>query len=114
MKVFFSAEYAVAGHAFDTTRKAAWVAGSLADRPIDGVELTEPRPATAAELETVHDPDHVRAVRTGRPRGLAESQGFAWDPGLWRVFLERVTAKLGDSVFTLGSCSIPLDDYAYA
>jgi acetoin utilization deacetylase AcuC-like enzyme len=26
---------------------------------------------------------YVRAIRTGIPRGLAESQGFPWDPGLW-------------------------------
>jgi acetoin utilization deacetylase AcuC-like enzyme len=27
----------------------------------------------------------VQAVRTGEPRALAESQGFAWDPQLWTM-----------------------------
>jgi hypothetical protein len=40
VKVYFSPAYTLAGHAFDTTRKAAWVADSLRERPIDGVELS--------------------------------------------------------------------------
>jgi acetoin utilization deacetylase AcuC-like enzyme len=35
----------------------------------------------------VHDPDYVRAVETGLPRDLAESQEFVWDPGLWPMVL---------------------------
>ena len=35
----------------------------------------------------MHDPAYVAAVRTGVPLGLAESQGFAWDPGLWTMVL---------------------------
>jgi acetoin utilization deacetylase AcuC-like enzyme len=33
----------------------------------------------------VHDPEYVDAVRTGKPRELAESQGFSWDPALWEM-----------------------------
>jgi acetoin utilization deacetylase AcuC-like enzyme len=32
------------------------------------------------QIATVHHPDYVRAVRTGEPRSLAESQGFSWSP----------------------------------
>jgi len=35
----------------------------------------------------VHDPEYARAVETGVPRGLAESQGFTWDAGLWPMVL---------------------------
>lgn len=31
-------------------------------------------------VETVHDAAYARAVRTGEPRWLAESQGFTWSP----------------------------------
>jgi acetoin utilization deacetylase AcuC-like enzyme len=34
-----------------------------------------------AAIERVHDPAYVRAVRSGRPRVLAEGQGFTWSPG---------------------------------
>lgn len=87
MRVFYSPEYVGSAYAFETTRKAKWVADSLSAEPIQGVELVEPRSLTAAELEQVHEPKYVRAVKTGEPRYLAESQGFVWDPGLWPMVL---------------------------
>jgi len=33
-----------------------------------------------ASIMSVHDPAYVDAVRTGRPEGLARSQGFRWSP----------------------------------
>ncbi|CAN5794487.1 histone deacetylase [soil metagenome] len=87
LPVYYSPAYTLAGHSFDTTRKAAWVAASLRDRPIPGVRLLEPNPLTADQLTAVHDPAYVEAVRIGQPRHLAESQGFDWDPGLWEMVL---------------------------
>ena len=42
----------------------------------------------------MHDTVYVEAVRSGVPRHLAESQGFTWDPGMWRA----VTASNGGVV----------------
>jgi acetoin utilization deacetylase AcuC-like enzyme len=83
MRVFHSADYTAAAHAFDTTRKAAWVADEVRDLP--GVELTAPwgLDTIEAAIRRVHDGAYVDAIATGTPRALAESQGFAWDPGLW-------------------------------
>jgi len=87
MRVYYSPEYVGAAYAFETTRKAKWVADSLVTSPIAGVELIEPPPLTWEQLVRVHDPEYVRAVQTGNPRHLAESQGFTWDPGLWEMVL---------------------------
>ena len=87
MKVFYSPAYAGSGHAFDTTRKATWIADSLARSPISGVELLEPASLTRVQLARVHDESYIRAVETGVPRGLAESQGFPWDVELWPMVL---------------------------
>jgi acetoin utilization deacetylase AcuC-like enzyme len=87
MKVFYSPEYVLARHAFETTRKPQWVAESLLERPIAGVETVAPESLTEAQAAAVHDPAYVAAVRTGSPRALAESQGFPWDPALWRMVL---------------------------
>lgn len=92
--VFYSDAYVAAEHAFDTTRKARWVADSLVERPITGVVLMSPPPATEADLVQVHDPGYVAAVRTGEPRSLAESNGLPWDPGLWSA----ATASTGGAV----------------
>jgi len=87
MRVYYSDRYVAAGHSFDTTRKARWVAESLTTTPIPGIELVEPVSLTREELLAVHDPEYVRAVETGDPRGVAESQGFRWDEALWPMVL---------------------------
>lgn len=87
IEVFYSPAYTAAGYSFDTTRKAGWIAESLTALPIAGIELVEPKPLTATEVSEVHDPAYVRAIETGTPRELAESQGFEWDQGLWPAVL---------------------------
>ena len=87
MRVFYSPAFGAAAHAFETTRKAGWVAESLMREPIPGVQLVEPEPLPESALLAVHDAAYVRAIRTGEPRNLAESQRFTWDPGLWPMVL---------------------------
>ena len=84
--VHYSTDYVAAAHAFDTTRKAAWVADAV--RGIEGVRIVAPaarwdEDATEVAIRRVHDAGYVDALATGVPRHLAESQGFVWDPGLW-------------------------------
>ena len=83
MKLFYSPAYTASAHAFDTTRKADWIADSLDRRPLPGVEVVAPEPLTIADLVRVHDREYVDAIRTGSPRYLAETQGFTWDAGRW-------------------------------
>ena len=100
MKVYYSESYCASEHAFDTTRKSAFIAQSLRDDPIAGVELVAPTPLTFEELTQVHAPDYVRAVETGTPRHLAESNNFPWDPNLW----EMVRASNGGVVAAALDC----------
>ncbi len=81
--VFYSEAYVTGGPAFDTTRKAAWIVASLQDRPIEGIELREPAPATADRLTRVHERAYVEAIRTGEPPERSDDGGFPWDLGLW-------------------------------
>jgi hypothetical protein len=85
--LFYGPDYVRAAYDFDTTRKARWIAESLVAEPIAGVRLVEPAPLTFDEVAAVHDRRYVQAVRDGTPRELAESQGFQWDEGLWRMVL---------------------------
>ncbi len=85
LPLFYTDDYVGAAMSFETTRKARWVAESLAAEPVPGLRLTPNALLTVAELERVHDPAYVAAVRSGEPRALAESQGFSWDPQLWRM-----------------------------
>lgn len=85
--IFYSADYCGAEYSFETTRKASWIAESLVDRPIRGLKVVEPTPLDLNILASVHEADYIRSVRTGEPRGLAESNGFAWDPAIWKMAL---------------------------
>jgi acetoin utilization deacetylase AcuC-like enzyme len=92
--IYYSPAYATAGYSFDTTRKSAWIADSLRDKPIRGVAVVEPKPLTRKDLLAVHSTEYVDAVACGRPRWLAESNGFTWDDGLWTA----VCASSGGAV----------------
>jgi acetoin utilization deacetylase AcuC-like enzyme len=94
ISIYYSPSYTAAGYAFDTTRKAGWIADSLASHPVPGTRLVAPDPVSYEQIAAIHDAHYVEAVRTGIPRSLAESNGFAWDPGLW----DAVCASNGGAV----------------
>jgi acetoin utilization deacetylase AcuC-like enzyme len=62
-------------------RKFGLVAEAV--RVMDGVTLAEPAPVSTDDLLRVHTPEYIDAVRTGKPRALAESQKFPWSPALF-------------------------------
>ena len=69
--VFYSSSYSIAG-GFATVGKSSVVARLLRDEPIDGIDLREPRPATAADVARVHDPDYVARVVSGESGQFTE------------------------------------------
>jgi acetoin utilization deacetylase AcuC-like enzyme len=105
LHVHYSPDYVAAAHAFDTTRKAAWVADAVRDLP--GVTLATPSsawdaPSVEGAIRSVHDATYVDALATGAPRHLAESQGFRWDAGLW-------TAVRASTAGVLSAVDVVLD-----
>ena len=72
-------------------RKFGLVADGL--RGAEDVQLVAPEPVTVADLERVHTPEYIEAVRIGAPRALAEGQKFPWTPQLFPSVL-----------FTSGGC----------
>ncbi len=82
MRVFHSPRYTadIGDHVmpirkFDLVREAIVVSGLA-------VTVHEPAPVTDPDLLRVHSPEYVRAVATGEPKALAESQKFPWSSGL--------------------------------
>jgi acetoin utilization deacetylase AcuC-like enzyme len=124
LPVFYSPAYCAAAHAFDTTRKAAWVAEKISDLP--GVDVLDPAAYTNVAyveslLNLVHDSEYITALETGEPRHLAESQGFMWDPGLYTGVtastsgvIAAVDAAIGNSRQFSGSLSSGLHHAKYA
>jgi acetoin utilization deacetylase AcuC-like enzyme len=103
MRIFYSSTYTIAAHSFETTRKSRWIAESLVREPISGIELVAPEPTSVPALSRVHDPEYVDAVRNGKPRELAESQGFHWDPGLWEMVCASNGGVMAAAIDALGS-----------
>lgn len=87
-KVHFNNDYTGCDEAIDTTRKSAAIAKSFVEHPTEGIEITDPRAATRNTetlIRILHRLEYVDAVRTGKNRVLAESQGFKWDPGIYSM-----------------------------
>lgn len=97
MKIFYDARYNTTGVAFDTTRKASCIARSLTASPIEGVEIAAPRPVSWADLEKIHCPKYLVALRTGHPRHVAEGAGIGWDEG-YATAIRWSTGGLCDAV----------------
>lgn len=90
MLIHFNQDFVASKYAFDTTRKSDRIALSLINDPIENADLADPGSCDAATESTVraiHESRYVDAVRTGTPRGLAERQGFDWDPGIFTMAL---------------------------
>ncbi len=87
LNVYYDPAYTGSAFAFETTRKATWVAESLAGDPIAGIRLVAPRHLGWDEVARVHASAYVQAIRTGEPRMLAQSQSLRWDAGLGPMVL---------------------------
>ncbi|GGF99420.1 histone deacetylase [Rhodococcoides trifolii] len=105
MKVFYSPQYVGATHAFDTTRKAGWIADSLTERLIASVEIVSPRPVSFEQLNPAHSTTYIQAVQNGNDRLLAEGNGFQWSHDLYPMVassnggaIDAAYAALSDGV----------------
>jgi acetoin utilization deacetylase AcuC-like enzyme len=74
---------------FDTVVKAAEVRRAIEEAIAAGrippVEFVGARPVDRDDLTRIHDRSYVEAVLTGRPEGLAGSNGIGWDPHLFAI-----------------------------
>lgn len=105
LALYYSREFVRAEDSFDTTRKAAWIADSLARSPAAKREMIAPRPVTEAEVLQAHSPAYLDALKSGVPRPLATSSQLAWDAGVLPMALhasggmmEACRAALRDGV----------------
>jgi acetoin utilization deacetylase AcuC-like enzyme len=82
LRAFHSPRYTVdIGEHVMPIRKFDLVRAAI-DEAMLPVEITEPEPASDEDILRVHTPEYVKAIATGEPRALAESQKFPWSPEL--------------------------------
>lgn len=75
MNTYYNSDYVGSKYAFDTTRKSGELASVMGDTVDPAAFVNQTRKL----IRRVHSEDYVRAVVTGSPKDLAESQGFDWD-----------------------------------
>jgi acetoin utilization deacetylase AcuC-like enzyme len=97
MNIYYNNDYIACGYEFDTTRKSEQVANAIhlfnkqqvsIDKPL--VSVLSPSMFYAETADTIadlHDSAYIEAVKTGTPEWLAESQGFSWDPDIYKMAL---------------------------
>jgi acetoin utilization deacetylase AcuC-like enzyme len=82
MRLFHSPKYtADIGEHVMPMRKFDLVRKEIEARKL-AATIEAPEPVTDEDLLRVHTPEYVRAIATGEPRALAESQKFPWSPVL--------------------------------
>jgi acetoin utilization deacetylase AcuC-like enzyme len=104
--VYFNDRYTASVHAAEPTRKSGLIAATLEGHP--EVRLADPAPhrdQALVHLAEVHDARYLEAIRTGDPFELAESQGFAWDPGIYTMAVEHAAGQVAavNEVLTTGA-----------
>jgi acetoin utilization deacetylase AcuC-like enzyme len=83
MTIFYDPGFAAPiGEHIMPMKKFALVAGEV-KKFFPEIEIQSPLPVTEEQLLRVHAPDYVKAIQTGEPRALAESQKFPWSPELF-------------------------------
>lgn len=83
MKLFYDPGFAAPlGKHIMPISKFGLVAAEI-ERQFPDVVIESPDPVTESDLLRVHTPGYIDAVRTGKPRELAESQKFPWSPELF-------------------------------
>jgi acetoin utilization deacetylase AcuC-like enzyme len=82
IRVWYSPRYiADIGAHIMPIRKFGLVHDAIAASGIP-VRFRSPEPVSDEDLLRVHTPEYLRAIATGEPRALAESQKFPWSPEL--------------------------------
>jgi acetoin utilization deacetylase AcuC-like enzyme len=76
IKVAYSDNYFCEGYGVDTREKARDIAHSLGRRPIEGIELFTPAPATVADYTLAHTRRYAQAIATGHPWSWADRNGL--------------------------------------
>lgn len=102
----FDARYCrMAASTISTTKQAETVRVALQEGLLNLRPWTFNATRAWADVERVHEPAYVRAVRYGQPRSRAESQGFTWSPEfaeavarIWAGHLYACRLALADGV----------------
>lgn len=102
MNIYWNEDYCGASTEFETLKKSKHIATALNwHNPLsEWVEVKDPADAVGALAEAHNviqnglEAEYLQAVMTGRPRELAETNGFKWDNGIYQMVLNSTSGIL--------------------
>lgn len=119
MSVYWNERYCAPATEFETFKKSRFIVDAIRVKQDVASRVLIKDPAESPEMVQVAQqliqenltPAYYEAVVTGQPRGLADSNGFPWDEGIWQHVLNSTAGVLSavDDVTTRGqqrACSL--------
>jgi acetoin utilization deacetylase AcuC-like enzyme len=101
LPLFYSSRFICQGYGVDTREKAAEIAQSLIDSPIEGVEIIDPTDVTKEVLLRVHQTKYVNAMLSGVPASVAIGNGMGeWSPELRDSVLATTGGAVDSAVYS--------------
>lgn len=92
MNIYWNEEYCAPKTDFETFQKSRYIAKVLPVK--DPSDVSGALALAQNQITKYTDPEYLQAVVTGRPRGLAETNGFGWDDGVYRSVLNSTAGIL--------------------
>ena len=76
---------------FDTLRKSAEIAQRIPEMLVDPAYMVD---EAIKQILNAHSREYVKALQTGDPEYLSETNGFTWDEGIWEMAVNSTAGVL--------------------
>ena len=87
---------------FDTLRKSAEIAERIPEMLVDPACMVE---EATKQILNAHSREYVKALQTGDPGYLSETNGFNWDEGVWEMVVNSTAGVLAACKTVLSATS---------
>ena len=89
--IFYNDKYVAPATDFDTLRKSAEIAERIHEMLVDPACMVE---EATKQILNAHSREYVKALQTGDPGYLSETNGFNWDEGIWEMAVNSTAGVL--------------------
>lgn len=89
--IFYNDKYVAPATDFDTLRKSAEIAERIPEMLVDPACMVE---EATQQILNAHSREYVKALQTGDPGYLSETNGFNWDEGIWEMAVNSTAGVL--------------------
>ena len=89
--IFYNDKYVAPVTDFDTLRKSAEIAERIPEMLVDPACMVE---EATKQILNAHSREYVKALQTGDPGYLSETNGFNWDEGVWEMAVNSTAGVL--------------------